>query len=76
MAAAAARRDLGRFLLIPVAESFLGAGKVTHVDPVGMAVGVGQLDGARDHLVEILDGVLEQLDDVLAAVGKGARVLL
>ncbi len=46
------------------------------VDAVQMTVRVGQFLGVRDHRVQVLDGVPEQLDDVLAAVSISARILL
>ncbi len=65
---AGARNDT---VFVPMAEGFFRASEVAGVD----AVGLGEVHRFGELGVQIFDRVIEQLDDVLAAVNVGARVL-
>ena len=52
-------------------EGLLRAGKVSSID----AMCSREVDGLIQDSVQVLDRVIEELDDILAAVGKGPRIL-
>ena len=58
--------------IIPIAERHACSREVTGVIPRQL----GQIDRLGNLAVQILDGVVQQLDDVLRVVGEGARIFL
>ncbi len=72
LGASAGHNAAALLLRVPVAERLLGTGEVAVVDAVGGADIHRRVHGP----VQVRDRVVEQLDDVLAAVGVNAGVLL